>query len=484
MEHLAEVQQIVYEILRTQIESGIYRYNESLLTMEEAGGQFNVSIDTIRSAYSRLKQEGYISLSKKSGAKVLVQRSEQEYAMNIQTYFGLRKDSLIDLGKSLRPLFSRAQWLGLKHVSADILEQMEMLSNISRDAHIPYAVWKSLEKRYAALGNKLLTRLAWQVYMFLHAPFFSIKGNITYLTDGETYEQDTFSLCRQQDWPTLKESINRFQDNLSAALDRFYGEKAIMQPAGQSIAFCWNSYRKPSQLRYSLAVDLLVCICDGVYPEGSFLPTSKQLSMEKEVSVSTVRRAVSLLGSIGAVKSARTIGARVLPLDQSTEHCDFTQPALQRRLLDMAYSLQMFALSCRNVSRITLSLNAHSKEPLLQAFYMIKNRQRYDRLEYTTLDLLAKLAPYQAIRTVYSELLRQFFWSHALRKMAGGPEAMEAAYGPYVEEFISCLESGDITRFSAKLESLVTCELRQTVKNLQKLGIPGVVDILIPDIHE
>lgn len=482
MERWAEVQQIVYDILRLQIESGTYRYMENLLTINEASEYFDVSVDTVRAAYCRLKREGYISLSKNIGAKVLVQRNEQEFAQNIQTFFAFRKEAMIDLSQSLRPLFSQAQLIGLKHASPETLEQMEKLSKLNGEAHAPYAIWKCFKHKYTALENELLIRLAWQVYMFLHAPFFSMKGCLQYLEDGDSHEQDILSLCRQNDWPALKEMLIRSQSNFSAAVSLFCEEKAIIQPEEQNLMFCWSSYKKNSQLCYSLAVDLLIAIIKGVYPTGSFLPTAKQISVEYGVSVSTVRRAVSLLGLIGAVKSARTLGARILPLNQSTTNCDFAHPVLQRRLLDMVENLQLFALSCRDVAEITLSsLDIESVKQAQLTLSLIKKQRSYEVLAFTVLEWLAKSAPYQTIRTVYTELLQQWFWAHALRGMTGSQETANDIYGPYLDDLITSLEEPDIPRFSVGLEELLTYELRKTVNNLCQLGIPGAEKILIPD---
>ena len=67
-----------------------------------------------------------------------------------------------------------------------------------------------------------------------------------------------------------------------------------MPPPEQEVAFQWNSYNKASQICYSLAMDLLVSINNGVYPADTLLPSLNKLSQEKQVSVSTVRRALSL----------------------------------------------------------------------------------------------------------------------------------------------------------------------------------------------
>lgn len=482
MERNTEVQQIVYDILLTQIESGTYHYMESLPTIETVSKQFHVSIDTTRAAYNRLKKEGYISLSKNIGAKVIVEHNKQEIAQHIHSYFALRKDALIDLSKSLRLLFGHTQWISIKHASPKTLEHLNDLSHLSDKRQMPYEIWQCLEDMYSSLGNELFTRLSWSIYMFFYAPFFSIAGNSELLDRYKSHTQDIVTFCHEGDWLVLHEMIDRFLDDLSVTLCQFYENKIVIESTEQKVSFCWDSYRKPSQLCYSLAMDLLIEISRGVYSAGNFLPSIERLSVERNVSVSTVRRALRLLGSIGAVKPSRPFGTRILSLNQYTQNCDFSQPVLQRRLLDMTESLQIFALTSKAVSECTLaSLSSDSLRQWRQELISAKKRQRYEVLNYTVLDLLSRFVPYQTIRTVYSELLRQFFWAHALRGVRETQETLNAIYGPYFDTLIQCLEAPDIPLFSTKLEELITYELHEMVSYLRQLKISGTEHILIPD---
>ncbi len=229
-------------------------------------------------------------------------------------------------------------------------------------------------------------------------------------------------------------------------------------------------------------MELLIAISRGVYPVGSLLPSQKELAKQKGVSLSTVRRALELLSSVGAIKSAQYVGTQVLPFDKATENSDFTKPVLQRRLLDMVEGLQIFVLSCREVSLLTFSsLDADLAGKLCEKLKKQKQFRRGENLSYFVLDLIAKHAPYQAIQIVYSELLRQNFWGYALRGMKGSQEAINAVYDPYFDELIDALEKADFSRFSAKLEELMRYELCSNLDLLFQLGIPGAEGILIPD---
>lgn len=481
MNNNTDLRKVVYSVLLTQIQFGIYHYEEKLPTIEETSMQLCVSVDTARAAYLKLKEEGYITLLKNVGATVKVKYSPAETEAFIQTFFSVRKSAMLDLVHSMLPLFGSAQWIGLRNASHESLHMMEQLFRQEKPA-APYAILDYLNQKYIPLGNTLLMRLVWQIFMFLHAPFFCIEENLQYFDNSEDYTPKILSLWRNKDWPMLRIEVDHSIERLSFALSQFYEDKIDGIPGEKEIAFTWSSYKKSHQLCYSLAMELLISISRSVYPVGSLLPSQKELAEQKGVSLSTVRRALDLLSSVGAIKSAKYVGTVVLPFDKATENSDFTKPVLQRRLLDMVESLQIFALSCKNVSLITLnSLDSGSIELLCQKLYAVKKCQRGEILSYFILDRIAELAPYQAIRTIYSELLRQFFWAYALRGMNGSQETIHTIYAPHFDALIGPLEKGDFAQFSANLEVFMIDELSRTVDTLSQLGITGVENILIPD---
>ena len=52
-----ELQQVLYDLIETEIKFGVHRYGELLPTIKEASGYFLASADTVRLVYVRLKQE-------------------------------------------------------------------------------------------------------------------------------------------------------------------------------------------------------------------------------------------------------------------------------------------------------------------------------------------------------------------------------------------------------------------------------------------
>ena len=186
MDNSTELRQVVYSVLLTQIQFGFYRYGEKLPAIEETSTRLCVSVDTARAAYLKLKTRGYITLIKNAGATVKVKYDSRETEQFIQTFFSARKHAMIDLGKSLQPLFGTAQWTGLKYAAPEDLQTMELLFS-KEDAASPYAMLEHLNLKYRALGNHILMRLVWQSFMFLHNPFFSLRDNLRYFDRDADY---------------------------------------------------------------------------------------------------------------------------------------------------------------------------------------------------------------------------------------------------------------------------------------------------------
>lgn len=476
-----EVCQMVYSVLKTQIQFGAYRYGDILPTMEQAAGNFLVSPDTVRSSYLRLQKEGYLKLSQNVGTRVIKYYNEQEIECNIRQFFSPRKNALLDLSKSIRPLLGQAQWIGLKNAPAEIFGNLQHLWE--NDELHPFIPLKHIMAAYDSLGNDLLIRLIRQIFVFFEAAFFCVPQNPWSTSAINEYSPRTLDFCRKKEWEPLLKSICDTQDSLVRALNRFYEERIPTSTPQQEIPFTWSSYEKASQIRYSLAMDLLIDISRGQYPVDTLLPSLSRLSKERNVSVSTVRRALSLLNGVGAAESFKRIGTKVLPASETADHCDFTNPGVRRRLLDMAQSLQILTLSCREVSRVTItSLDASGSQKFIERLSTMEERRQYELVTYTVLELLQQTAPCQTIRTVYGELLRQLFWGYALRSIWKKSDGKVTYYRSCFHTFIHSLEETDAAGFSESLEKLMVHEFRFTIGNLTRLGIREAEGLLVPEL--
>lgn len=474
-----ELQQIIYSIFKTQIQFGVYGAGERLPTMEEACRLMGVSIRTIRMAYQRLQREGFVTIAKNIGARVKIYYTEEEIERNVQDFFSRRRDSMLDLGRSMRALVSTAQLESFKNVTSEQLDELEQIAR-RNDVLPPHKLVLQLQMIYGSLKNDLLMRLVWQILMFYPAPFLSVSENLRGLESEHSPLLPMIKLCRQKNWDALKIAIDDYQEMLYSGLCRFYENRIISPPPGQQEAFFWTGFNKASQLCYSLGMDILKDISWGTYPAGTMLPAMKKLAEERHVSLITVRRTLSLLGSIGLTKTHNGIGTEVMSMENLADNCDFTVPAVRRRLLDYAQSLQVLALSCRAVAEMTLApLEADILEKFSDRLLFLRRSQRCELAAYGILELLTHLAPSQVLRTVYDALFHQLLWGFPIRNMRGSVAEMNRCDLPQLNALLEAIRQRDVAGFCEKLEAIMIFEVGYSAAQLVRLGITEAAALII-----
>ena len=208
--------QVVYSVLKTHIQFGIYGFGDVLPSIENAAADFFVSVDTMRAAYQQLQRDGLVTISTNIGTTVVRNYGKEEIEQNIQMFYAQRKNILIDLSKSLRPLLGHAQWIGFKNIPAEIYGNLRQLE----DSHsLPQTTtFEHVVRAYTALGNNLLFRLVWQIFMFCENPFFNMRDNPWRTFIIKDFLPRSWDCCIKQDWVCLRELVYASQDSLSLAL--------------------------------------------------------------------------------------------------------------------------------------------------------------------------------------------------------------------------------------------------------------------------
>ena len=481
MGNAMELQQVICQVLRTQIQFGAYRFGERLPTIEDAARLFMVSVKTIRAAYQRLQRDGTITISKSVGVKVGVAYSPQDTEAHIQRFFAERKEALLDLGRSVGPLFGNAQWLGFKNASAELLEEVEGLAALE-ERMAPYVMIRQLQAVYGVLGNDLLMRLVWQVFMFSLAPFLSVAGNLVQFNQYENPLLQMIALCREGDWAALRSCVDAFQARKGPAYLQFYESRIRLPAADRQTVFTWSVYQKASQLCYSLGMEFLIAISLGIYPPNSLLPSLNAVAKEKRVSVNTVRRTMALLNDIGAAKSINGVGTRVLPPEEIAENCDLSGASVHKQLFGYAKSVHILTLSCGQVAQDTLaSLDRETVQRWRAQLAEYARIGRHELTPYAIINLISQDAPLMAVRTVYTALFRSLFWGYPLRSLVKDPKAYNAFYVPQLQYFLDCLERSDAAAFSTRLEELMRYEMKFIVGQLTELGIGEAAGLVLDE---
>ena len=206
----------------------------------------------------------------------------------------------------------------------------------------------------------------------------------------------------------------------------------------------------------------------GYYQEGSFLPSLESLAVKKNVSVSTVRRTLTLLRQIGAVKSINGVGTQILPKDKIAENCDFSQNSTKKRLIDFVQSLYILTNSSQEIVQITLAhMNESEINQLIALLEKLRNIHRCELAAYSVLSFVVKYAPYNAVSIIYSQLFEQLLWGYPLRSIIEVPHNIT----PQIDTLIECLHINDFNHCSHIVERLMINDLISATKCLEKLHI-------------
>lgn len=226
---------------------------------------------------------------------------------------------------------------------------------------------------------------------------------------------------------------------------------------------------------------ILQGVRSGLYPIGSFLPSPAAMAREQQVSINTVRRSLALLNKLGAVQSINRVGTKVMLPASGPLRKNSMDAAIKKRLLDFNKGIQIMAFSCRLTARTNIdSMDAISAVQWIEQLDQTVRIGRYEILLYVCMECITQFSPYQAVRAVYAELLRQLFWGYPLRDMHGNQEEVNAFYLPYLEYFKECLQRLDGRNFSKKLEELLIIEVAFTKKLLADMGLQEAAFVTVP----
>lgn len=475
-----ELQQLIFELFETQIKFGAHRYGELLPTIKEVSSYFLASVDTVRLAYIRLKQEGYITLSTCVGAVVKVSYTDSEIHQHIQGYFSSRKESLLAFAQSVGILSSYVQWFALKNAAPETLDKLER--SCTQIEILPvYRMSQQLQLIFSPLGNDLLLRLFWQMFLFFQAPLVSIPQNINVINSSSSPLLDMIQSARNKDWTELWKGVEITAEKYFIGLQTFFNNHIPLNADDIQIDFTWSIYKKTSQVCYSICLDLMLKICDGVYQAEDFLPSPKELATENKVGIKTIRRTVTLLNKMGVTRSVNGKGTKVLKPSESQNNCDFSDATIQKRLIDFLQSLHILSLTCRRCAKITIcSVDLNCKNKLIEQLEMVKVSGAYERIIYVLNEFISLHIPFQPLRSVYVKLVQQLVWGYPLN-LHGDRESTNAYFLPYLESLEECLKEDDADKFSIILERLQTVETNFTAQWLINLGVQEASALVIPN---
>ena len=317
-----------------------------LPTIEQIGNTFQVAPQTVRNALKKLQQDNLIfSLTGKAYRKVIYKTTPSEALQYTQNYYLARKDEINVVYHIAVLLLTPFFYAGCQKLTDNDLMQILRVCR-EKGSNIVSISMFCCEIMLRAVDNQLINTLFSDVVSFFQFPCmasFSEESSLEY----QEYYNMTVSSCEALDRAGLFQAFAGFQALTQTTLLAFITEAAKTTPKPKQISFHWQTYRDRPQHCHTLAAKMIYGIISGQYWEGKMLPSYENLALELSVSVSTVRRTVSLLRDMGLIYSMNGVGNRIVFSPPNYEKLQ--RPTIQKNIVMARESAEILLVVFKNV---------------------------------------------------------------------------------------------------------------------------------------
>ncbi len=461
---------LIYEYFLKRFQFQHDRYGDLLPPIDALSREFCVAEHTVKSALKRLQAEGYISMRNGRSTRVVFRQPPEEARRQARRFLSERWEELPDLVRSIEMTLTPLLAEGFRRMSG---EELSALLRFSRGASMDDLLYVSC---YAMrkLENQLAMNLFWEVAFYTGLPLLM--------------EESGKEACQKQ---LLRAFLNRAAacrregnaDGLDGALREYYQEstrqafdwiKRLVQPTAEAerVSFTWRIYREQPQVCYSLALLLLHDMNLGAYQEAAFLPSYEKMALRYGASVSTVRRAVSLLNSLGAARPENGRGTRIIRTKEEAAHPDLACPAVRRNLAFYYQAFDMMLYSCEEVFRA--ALDALTPEETAGLTERLEAYRRAGRCELTLCRLLlfaARHSPLRGVRRIYERIYGLFLLGYPLKLSQADTSDLDREEERLTESMLEALRAGDTARGAAVILRFLRREFPKAERFLLNHGI-------------
>lgn len=454
------IYRLVFEYYEARILYGYYKYGENLPSISKICAVFRMAPATVRAGLSVLEKQGYIKIDARKASKVIYKSNPEMRRRSAAEYFVPRKKAIQDLLMSSELLFESCRVLELNQSNFGEWERFRPSFEQNTDHTVPVTFQFCL-MALRALDNSLILNLYWEVLRFLKFPYLA-EDEMRNIRQ-ENFEGKSKSECIVMLTGYFKDCFHKSVKRLFDFIDEAQREFELEQT--ETFSFQWNIYRQRPQFCYTLVCSVIRDIENGIYTKGSFLPSLPKMAKYYKVSVSTVRRSLSILSSAGLTKSFQGKGTQVL---SEAVQVDIGRPEIQDGLRMYQESLQLLKLTIKNVLLRTLGCAPDiQKQKFAKRFSeLVKAEKGYLCIEIC-LTFIEEECPLSGIKECYRKLRELTAWGYPFAVHRLKDKAYYEAFQKIMEHAAGHLGRDEISGFADCLEML----LQQEEKNIREIAV-------------
>lgn len=345
----------VYNEIKQRILSGQIPCGKCLPSSRMLCEQFHVSRYTINRVFNALREEKYIEIQPRLAPTVTFKRDISNVSDTLSEILK-QKNSIIQIYQTFGLIIPPLLVFALQNCELEFLPHYKQAMRVSRLRKAAGA-WRV----FSNFGSDILKTGGNELFSELYSTF-ALYNKLTFFTEECPYFSECFlqgsvsvtgvimDILKGNDPFAKHEQLSDMYQNLTDAIKstlKYLSDTTPKCPTQTSISFSWNPMRGQDYCYSKIVDDLSLKIGLGEYAVGMYLPYEKQLARQYDVSLSTVRKALSELKQRGCVKTLNGKGTIVIKPDDTKLHRLALNSGYVEKALRYLHALQLMILIIR-----------------------------------------------------------------------------------------------------------------------------------------
>lgn len=470
----------IYRSLSGQIQLGFFDDGERFPSAQEIARHYHVSYCPAQRALKMLEKDGLVKLCRGKETVVLA----KPYSNYLESrVFQERSLSLADLSQTLKLISPDICAQGIRSMNSKDVCCHD--GNTFTPEYQGKRLYRVFDKTLQALGSRTVLSLYYDIGSFVESAYLDILKTL--------HGDAPVCLFLQEQADTLLKSIPQSQSKIGSAAiqmqeigNRFFAEiqqylNELSPPAAEEqLSFSWEPRKGRTRYCDVIAIDLACKISQGTYKTGTLLPGIEILGNMYHVSPITIRRTISLLNKLEAVKTINGVGTKVISAHSNELPFKLKELMLDDSLLTCLEALQLLAVTCKSVIEFTFE---HFMEAVHEDLLMALSSDNPFLSIVSTisacLQAIIHCCPLLSIREIYSKITLLLLEGSLLR-IHGSCRAPLVRWQSICEELLTGLNSCDKNRFAAAFQTLILENFTAVKQNLSEIGIAEAANITDP----
>ena len=315
----------VYNEIKQRILDGYILPGNSLPSSRVLCDQFHVSRYTVNRVLEILREENLIEIRPRL-APIVISGKDLSKPSDVLSDILSQKDSILQIYQTFAIIMPVLLPFAVQNCDIKIMPHYKQAMKVSRLGRSAGGWRPSFDLGYDILkigGNPLFSELY---------STFALYGKLTFFTEqcpcfSHVFLQDSVSvtgmiidILKGNNFSVMHTQLSNIYQKLAYSIASTLDHLSATTPAHSvqtGVMFLWNPVRGRDYYHSKIVNDLTRKIGTGEYSVGMYLPYEKQLASQYEVSLSTVRKALSELEQRGFVKKLNGKGTVVIEPDDT-----------------------------------------------------------------------------------------------------------------------------------------------------------------------